>query len=609
MGKIIVDKKRVIIKKEGTRIYPTLVDLEITPKAEEQTFTHDGEYGYDVVTVKPIALKLQDKEAKIRKEQQVITADNDYDALSSVTINAPELQDKTVTPSEEEQQIYADDEFLALNSVKVNPIPEEYTKVEGTLTLVKNGEYDVKKYANVKTEIYESVKLEEKDINFFDYDGELLYSWSLEELADKTELPVLPEHEGLVCQGWNWTLEDLQEQKVPMVVGATYITDDEKTRIYIHLDEGRLTPTLGVAQSIANGIEIDWGDGNVEISNTIRTTSTSSTSNIKPINMKHEYLEPGDYIITLKPLNNCIIYLHGDYSSYSKVIWAENKSSSSYNVVYQVAIQEFYCGKNVSFNGYSLANCYSLKKITIPIGTEGLGKANSFANNYNLRFLVIPKGTDTVGNSLCSNCSKLEGISMPSEVVTIYDSMSTNCANISKIAFSRNTNKIPMSILNGSYKLKKIFFPKNIEEINTSAISNCRILENIIFEEGILITALPSNFAQSSSSLKSIDLPMGLKSIGNGAFNSCRSVTKMIIPPSVELLVAGCFAGMYGVKYYDFRQHLFVPTLENANAFQSRASDCIIVVPDGLYDEWILATNWTSLVSIIIKASEWEAQQ
>lgn len=45
---------------------------------------------------------------------------------------------------------------------------------------------------------------EESDINFWDYDGTLLYAWTLAELATKTELPPLPSHDGLICQGWNW---------------------------------------------------------------------------------------------------------------------------------------------------------------------------------------------------------------------------------------------------------------------------------------------------------------------------------------------------------------------------------------------------------------------
>ena len=80
------------------------------------------------------------------------------------------------------------------------------------------------------------------DINFRDYDGTVVASWSLSELAGKTALPDLPSHDGLVCQGWNWTLAELKTQNTRMNVGAMYITDDGKTRIYIHLEEWWTSP-------------------------------------------------------------------------------------------------------------------------------------------------------------------------------------------------------------------------------------------------------------------------------------------------------------------------------------------------------------------------------
>ena len=55
------------------------------------------------------------------------------------------------------------------------------------------------------------VYVPESDINFWDYDGTLLYSWTLAELATKTELPPLPSHDGLICQGWHWTLQDIKD--------------------------------------------------------------------------------------------------------------------------------------------------------------------------------------------------------------------------------------------------------------------------------------------------------------------------------------------------------------------------------------------------------------
>lgn len=71
-----------------------------------------------------------------------------------------------------------------------------------------------------------------KDVNFRDYNGTVLYSYTVEEASALTELPPLPTHEGLVCQGWNWTLADIKEMGRAVEVGAMYITDDGKTRIY-----------------------------------------------------------------------------------------------------------------------------------------------------------------------------------------------------------------------------------------------------------------------------------------------------------------------------------------------------------------------------------------
>ena len=54
------------------------------------------------------------------------------------------------------------------------------------------------------------------------------------------------------------------------------------------------------------------------------------------------------------------------------------------------------------------------------------------------------------------------------------------------------------------------------------------------------------------------------------------------------------------MKFYDFTSQTAVPTLKNTNAFASIPSDCEIRVPAALYDEWIAATNWSSLADNIV---------
>jgi hypothetical protein len=61
------------------------------------------------------------------------------------------------------------------------------------------------------------------------------------------------------------------------------------------------------------------------------------------------------------------------------------------------------------------------------------------------------------------------------------------------------------------------------------------------------------------------------------------------------------------MQYYDFSTHEIVPRLWNITAFTNIPSTCKIIVPDSLYDEWIVAANWSTFANQIVKASEYEA--
>ena len=49
---------------------------------------------------------------------------------------------------------------------------------------------------NIKTG--DDAPVAEKDVNFYDYDGTLLHSYTVAEAQELTELPELPEREGLI---------------------------------------------------------------------------------------------------------------------------------------------------------------------------------------------------------------------------------------------------------------------------------------------------------------------------------------------------------------------------------------------------------------------------
>ena len=49
----------------------------------------------------------------------------------------------------------------------------------------------------------------DKGVNFIDYDGTILYSYTPDEIASLKTLPRNPSHKGLTAQGWNWSLDDI----------------------------------------------------------------------------------------------------------------------------------------------------------------------------------------------------------------------------------------------------------------------------------------------------------------------------------------------------------------------------------------------------------------
>ena len=383
------------------------------------------------------------------------------------------------------------------------------------------------------------------DVNFYDYDGFLLYSYSKEDFLKLNSMPALPEQKGLICQGWNYTLEDAQDcvnVSGALEIGAMYITDDGKTRLYIRIeDRAAMDITLYFVQNVSSGVTIDWGD-RLDKSFATGTGNKSVT---------HIYQAPGNYVITLEVKSGCTLTLGQSNSSYSLVGGAGTKYRYMTSRLTKVEI-----GSGVTqIGGYAFTQCHSLKTITIPNAVTTIG---NYALNYNyqLQHITIPINVSSIGTYCFQYDYGLKSVSLPKVVDNIGTYAFAYCGSLRRFTMPYTLSTMGQYICAYAYALAMVTLPTEV-------------------------TDLPTYVFRNAGSMTYVKIPAAFASIGNYAFNQC-----------------------YSLKVVDFRDHTVVSTISNTNSFTNTASNCQFVVPDELYDAWTTANVWSNLASKIVRASE-----
>jgi hypothetical protein len=423
-----------------------------------------------------------------------------------------------------------------------------------------------------------------KEVNFYDYDGTILHSYTVEEAQALTELPELPERDGLICQGWNYDLETIKSYNRAVNVGAMYITDDGKTRLYISIAaEGRMDVPLYFSQTVANGVTIDWGDG----------SATETINGTGKVNTSHTYASIGDYVITLDVAKDCDVRL-GEGTSYSYCVMG---STSNAGKVYCNMLKKVELGSGMgSFNGYAFRDCCSLTYITIHNAITDIAQ-QAFSGCYSLKHVNIPNSVRSVSSYAFSNCYSLVSLSIPDITYSLSEYVFQNCNSLISISLSNRLSQLSTSLFSGCSSLKKIGFPDSITNMTSNVFKECYSLESINFPNGLTSISMA---CINCYSLKSVSIPDGVVKITQSAFSACRALVSIIFPSSVTEFSTSVFANCTGMAFYDFTACTTIPTLSDKYVFSNIPSDCQIRVPASLYDEWVAATNWSEFASQIV---------
>ena len=321
-----------------------------------------------------------------------------------------------------------------------------------------------------------------KEVNFLDYDGTILYSYIAAEFAALSSIPANPTHDGLTAQGWNWSLANAKAYVAKygkLNIEQMYITDDGKTRIYIHLEEGRTSPVLGVCPK--GTVDVDWGDG------TVHDTLTGSDTSTAVYTSAHHYAAPGDYVIQLTATGSMGFRSNGPLMYASK--------SDNRNKVYGNAIRKVELGSGVtSISSNAFQGCYSLSSITIPDRVTSIS-GSSFYYCYSLSSITIPDSVTSIGGYAFYYCYSLSSITIPNSVTSISNSAFGNCDSLSSITIPDSVTSISNSAFSYCYSLSSITIPDSVTSIGSGAFSSCYGMRYYDFSACTAIPALSNTNA------------------------------------------------------------------------------------------------------------------
>lgn len=388
----------------------------------------------------------------------------------------------------------------------------------------------------------------ESDINFWDYDGTLLYSWTLAELATKTELPPLPSHDGLVCQGWNWTLQDIKDAGRELDIGALYITDDGKTRLYVDVDTETWDDfVLNYWQSNANTTTVDWGDGT-----TPETKNASSW-----IEHRHVYASSGSYVITMSVKEGKTMRL-GNGTNGRMLIANGETDSGRCAMLAKVEIGE----RVTRVTERAFFGAARLKSVAVPSGVL-FEPLRTFEQAANIRAVTAAFSSAIIQTFY--NCVNLRAIATPKGTTQSDDRYITNTA-VRRVNFD-------MTAADQAQALERVHIKAANGKVGD--FGACR-------------------------ALLAVTTPADATTFVATAFRSDYALRRVTCLGNIASIPAQVFQRCYPLRFVDLTHCTAVPTLANVNAFDQTHAQLEIRVPASLVAEWKAATNWSSLADHIV---------
>lgn len=311
------------------------------------------------------------------------------------------------------------------------------------------------------------VSIEKKDVNFYDYDGTLLYSYTTAQAQALSALPPAPNHSAdevpLTFQEWNHTLAQVNATTSVLDVGATYIPTDGKTHFIIRVTAvtGGSVPFYFTKSNATDTLSIDYGDG--------QTDSNSADANVTftPATA----LAIGDHEVTVWLSSGEGTYSLGQGSNTTTVVGGATQN-------YRSTLLRCYIGENSFIATASFLVCNNLLRVSIPKGVISVGN-QVFASCESLIFVVFPSSVLMDTGTTFRDDRSLIGAIFPDNAIEFKTGQSFyNCPSLASIILPINGTLHPVvpgsvDMFNGCTNLKSIIVPKWVTNVRNGMFSNC----------------------------------------------------------------------------------------------------------------------------------------
>ena len=420
----------------------------------------------------------------------------------------------------------------------------------------------------------------EKDVNFYDYDGTLLHSYTLAEAAELSALPSLPSHTGLVAQCWNYTLAQVKSLTRKAVIGCNFNTDDGSTKLYLSTRVGGRLPELRITLYLAaeSSVTVDWGDG-------ASSVMSNSAASPQAARVTHTYA------VSVSNDDVCVRFIGGSFelgqATYSYSVFGEQNNT-------RTPINRIQIGSNcTALRQYAFFDCASLAFVTIPQTVTSIADS-AFQNCFNLAAVAIPAGVTSIHNNTFQNCNSLITAAVPASVTAINSYAFYNCYGMRNIAIPAGVTNFGTAAFQNCYTLRRALIPVDVTAVSSNLYNNCYGLTEVFIPSGV--TAIGNNAFNNCGRLSIVNIPDSCTDIASYAFGNCQNLSRINIPAGVTTVHSYTLYNSFNRPEIDMSAFVDpdnLPTAESTNLFYN-SSPTILVANQTMLNAFSSATNWST---------------